>query len=59
MSLEEIVFVYSNNLSARVLLPWSMCAMMQKFRICFIIYGANITFVSAALFNNFNKIIAP
>ena len=28
--------VASNSLSASVLLPWSICAMMQKFRMCFI-----------------------
>ena len=36
MSLEDRVCVNSMSLSARVLFPWSMWAIMQKFRIFFI-----------------------
>ena len=36
MSRSLSVLVSSSSLSARVLLPWSMCAIMQKFRMFFI-----------------------
>ena len=36
ISLEDSVLVNSISLSARVLFPWSMWAIMQKFRMCFI-----------------------
>ena len=36
ISLPKTVLVYSNNLSANVLFPWSICAIIQKLRIRFI-----------------------
>lgn len=45
-----IVFVYSSSLSARVDLPWSICAMMQKFLI-FFIQEFNV-YYSVSLFTN-------
>ena len=34
MSLVATVFVINSSVSASVDLPWSMCAMMEKLRIC-------------------------
>ena len=41
MSRRATARVFSSILSARVDLPWSMCAMMQKFRI--LSFGNEIT----------------